>query len=98
MSAASSTRDASSAYSEKLCFACDGAGFVPVCKTPTARPSPASCAACSGRGEISVFLYRRPPGWKGVWPPREPVFAPTHPRHAEPVPAPRQHSPRSEAA
>lgn len=92
MSAASSALDASCAYRERICLECGGAGFVPVCETPTACPTPSSCAACSGRGAVSVFLYRRPPGWRGGWPPRGPVFAPTRQGHVEAAPAPRQPS------
>lgn len=98
MSATSSTRDAPSAYRERICFECDGAGFVPVCETSAAHPTPASCAACSGRGAVRVFVYRRPPDWRGAWPPREPVFAPTRPGNGETAPAPRQPSLWPEAA
>jgi hypothetical protein len=92
MSAAGSTQDAPSAYRERICFECDGAGFVPICETPTSCPTLALCAACSGRGAVSVFVYRRPPDWKGAWPPVESVFAPTRPGNVEPAPAPRRPS------
>jgi hypothetical protein len=72
------SRTASPSYLRRGCFDCGGHGFVPVCETPESRPSRCACVLCEGRGSVSVYVYRRPPDWRGRWPPRE-VFAPASP-------------------
>lgn len=71
--------DTSSApYFRRGCLECGGFGFIPVCEAPGSRPTRQACTPCAGRGSVHVYLYPRPPAWRGEWPPRE-IFASVSP-------------------
>jgi hypothetical protein len=67
----SATRTSPGPYVLRDCPFCEG-GRALASSGPLDRPVHEECGRCDGEGKRRSYLYPKPKGWRGPWPPPMP--------------------------